>query len=191
MTAGRSPFTLALLSAGIVLVVGVPIMMWNRSAQDTAAVARDEATRLPTTADVQSLDQLWREIDKLQKQAAELGEPEFTTQAVRLTTDFLELDEDDADDFRTTVDAALLELDAARENMRLANVEILSLPEGDEATLLRRDSWARWQEEQRAAADGLLAALSAGPRHRMLAEERLIWLLRLDYSIQAARKAAG
>lgn len=179
------------IAALIVLVGGLPLMYWRHreDAESTETAGRlYEAGRMASTADVQSLDQLWRELANLQNGAARLGKDGFTEAAVGATAAYLELEPARAELFAATVSAALQDLDAARRVQRASESALAADPSTDQAIAARREAWGRWQEAQRAAADLILAALEPSPRHGMLAEDRMLWLLKLDAGRSAAER---
>lgn len=164
----------ALLSAGIVLAIGFPFVLGRHSGE----------RGLATTVDAQEFDQLWRDLQSLHDGATELAPAEFKARAVRRTADFLELDPDQRLRFVEVVDLALTGLEDARARMERVDLAT-SGAETPESITTRQDAWHRWRAEQRSASDRLMDALeSSSPRHWLLAEKRLLWLLRLDYGTQ-------
>ncbi|NQY92239.1 MAG: hypothetical protein HRT46_11380 [Deltaproteobacteria bacterium] len=59
-------------------------------------------------------------------------------------------------------------------------------PDEKAAMLASRAGWAEYGQAQRRAMRHPLAALQARPRHQLLRETMLKWLLRLDYGMSAA-----
>ena len=68
--------------------------------------------------------------------------------------------------------------------MDVVNVATAGDLETSASVATHREAWQRWQREQAAASDRLLEALEPTPRHGLLAEARLVWLLKLDYGTQ-------
>ncbi len=200
MTAQRSPLVTMLLTAGVVLAVGLPVLYVMRgpaeAEADVASLPDFEFEGIATTHDAQSLDQLDRALDTLRDEAPSLGAEEFKTRALGLTLAYLQFDGpeqvDRAARFVTVVDQALAEIDGARAQMEAVNAQAIADTQGDvesdESILARREAWGSWQVAQRDAGDLLLTAMIPCPRHGLLAEQRLIWLLRLDYGIRAGQR---
>ena len=158
------------LSAGVVLAIGLPLVIQKHS------------TPLPValTDDVQAFDQLWLDLQRLQTDALELGAAQFSTRTLQTTADFLELDGNERTRFVELVHVALDDLRDAQQRMEKVNRE---MPHDSQA---RRNAWSQWQREQHDATDGLLSILQSKPRHRLLAQKRLFWLLRLSHSFHGA-----
>ena len=165
----------AVLSAAIVLAIGLPIVFSQR-AQENTAVA--------TTVDAKDFDQLWLDLQFLQDEAPELDAAEYKRRVVRKTARYLELDSDQELRFAEVVDLELGDLRDARARMEKINLQTTHSSENPLAVIALRNAWRRWQHEQKMASDRLLDALQSTPRHRLLAEKRLLWLLRLDYSMR-------
>ena len=53
-------------------------------------------------------------------------------------------------------------------------------PSSDASILVRREALAAFQEAQRASAELLFAGLPTSPRRRLLVEDRMLWLLKVD-----------
>ncbi|MEM7200672.1 MAG: hypothetical protein AAF628_10425 [Planctomycetota bacterium] len=174
---GPRALLVALAVAAVVLAIGVPMLLSSRAT---------EAATLATSEDAQDFDQLWRELESLQGAAASLPTGELKRRIVQRTLAYLRLEGDAAARFVSGVDAALDDLSAAGSRMQQANVEV-SRAEDPTSVRARRDAWSRWQQEQRDASDRLLEVLEARPRHRLLIDQRLLWLLRLDYAAQPGR----
>ena len=162
------------LTAVLVLAIGLPIVFARKSWRSEVVA---------TTVDAQDFDQLWLDLEALQQ--AKLNGADFERRFVARTAKYLQLG--DAAVLVGAVALALGDLEQARSRMEraLASSNGTAVP----TTEVRRKAWGRWQEEQRAASDRLLAALQTTPRHGLLAEKRLLWLLRLDYSKRGQRKA--
>lgn len=161
-----------LLSAVIVMLVGLPFVL-AKQARDGRAVA--------TTAEVQEFDRLWRDFEGLQSKAFETGDTVFKRSVVTRTGQYLKFEGDQEERFSEAVDLALMELKGARIKMQDLVLRASKISEKPAAIRLHRAGWSEWQQEQRLAADRLLASLHSSPRHRLFAEKRLLWLLRLDH----------
>lgn len=182
------PRSAALLSAGLVLLVGLPVVLLQHDpARGAPALAADRSA--VTTRDAQEFDQLWRDLESLHREADELGPDELRRRAVERTAAFLEFEpeSEQRERFEATVDAALADLGEARARMGGVQREAARDPGSEASIQARREGWGRWLEEQRAAADRMLAVLEGGPRHALLAEKRLLWLLQLDFSGRSDR----
>ena len=163
---------LAFLSAVAVMVVGIPVVL-ARQAQDGLAVA--------ATVEVQEFDRLWRDLGNLQARATGTGEAVFRHSVVTRTGQYLQFDTDQTSRFAEQVDLALTTLKEARLRMQELDLRASKVADKAAATLLRRDGWSQWQQQQRVAADGVLVQLHRTARHHLFAEKRLLWLLRLDH----------
>ncbi len=163
-----------LASAGIVLSIGLPRLL-DRHAQ---------ATAVATTVDAQDFDQLFQDLAKLQTKAGGLGAVDFKLRAIDRTAEYLDLPPDARIRFAQAVDRALGEIDDARTDLRKANARAIEL-EAPQQARLRRENQETWQAEARRASDRLLSVLDPEPRHRLLAEKRLEWLMRVDHSVRA------
>lgn len=147
----------------------------------------------PGVLDVQAWDWLQQDLGKMvddtETQARQRLSPgSFQTRYVDATITYLELDEGTMAVFRRTVAEALGEIGDARRVM-------LSSRFGSEPGLAMTDSMAnsqarsdRYARAQRHAARLPLAVLESRPRHQLLREQMLKWLLGLDYGISAASR---
>ena len=145
----------------------------------------------PGVLDVQAWDwlqqDLVRMLDQTPANAAERLSPEaFEAKFLGATVEFLEIDAEEAEIFQTAVDQALGEIEGAREEMLRRKPELE--PGLDEAVAMNA-SQAGWEEYARAQRDAVrhpLAVLQERPRHQLLREDMLKWLLRLAYGMGAA-----
>lgn len=136
---------------------------------------------LPSTEDVQAFDLLWRDLERLHRTAADLGSRNFKLEAVRKTSDYLEYEAPEREDFLERIDSAL-------EVLREERARLEGPAEGEAAILRRREQWDRWGVRQKEISDCLLE-LRPSSRLQLLAERRLLWLLRLDSGIRSAEFA--
>ena len=164
----------AATSAAVVLGIGLPVVFERHAG----------ARAVATTADVQDFDRLWGELSSLREDAAEGGAAEFRVRAVARTVEYLGLDPEERIRFVAVVEAALADVAAARARVEETSRETAADPLAPASVAARRDAWEVWQREQADASDRLLEVLEAKPRHRLLAEQRLLWLLKLDYGTQ-------
>ena len=100
--------------------------------------------------------------------------------------EYLKLDADGGARLGAAVEQALTDLGSARARMSDVHTRTSSDLTAPASVSARRDAWKHWQSEQRTAADHLQDALLPSPRHRLFAESRLKWLLRLDYGLRQA-----
>jgi hypothetical protein len=162
-----------MISAAVVLAIGTPLLVAKRS------------PGLATTVEVQECDRLWRDLEALHDEAAELRGARFRREVVDLSVNYLEFDKDQETAFVEVVDVALTQLKDARDRMIEVEQQMSSDPQAPAAVKRRREVWSQCQLAQRSASDLLLAALESTPRHRLFAEKRLLWLLRLEYGLAA------
>lgn len=184
----------ALAGVLVVLATGVP---WLQERHAEPAVYIENV--VATTDEIQQFDIMWSDLEGLQREAKALGAEVFEARYLARSLEYLQLDEDAEARFGAALEDALAELTAAR--LRLQQAEARALQAGappppagtlmadPAATALRREAFVQWQEEQREASDAILGALLDTPRHRLLAERRLDWLLQLDYSRRTRARA--
>jgi hypothetical protein len=143
--------------------------------------------------DVQAWDWLQQDLDRMLDEITahathRLSPKAFEVKFVGATVEYLEIDAKTTQSFQVAVNAALDEIDGARADMLRGSQ--MREPGLDETAALR-DSRARWEaygEAQRHAARHPLAVLEARPRHELLREKMLKWLLRLNYGMAAAAR---
>jgi hypothetical protein len=174
--------------AGLVLLLALP-------AGATAPDARpgDPSQVEPGVLDVQAWDWLQQDLERIIDQTKahthnRLSPEAFEAKFVDATTEFLDIDAETTRTFRSAVNKALDEIQAARHEMlrRKAKLE----PDLDEtnAMLESRAGWKEYSKAQRHAVRHPLAVLEARGRHQLLREKMLMWLLRLDYGIGTATR---
>jgi hypothetical protein len=113
----------------------------------------------------------------------------FEAKFVRATAEFLDIDANADLAFEIAVRRALDEIADARAKMAVGTLQEGEREPGLAETDAMRESSARWQAyaaAQRHAVRHPIALLEAEPRHELLREEILSWLLRLDYGMRAA-----
>ena len=145
----------------------------------------------PGVHDVQAWDWLQQDLERMLDLTAErahnrLTREEFEAKYLGATAEFLEIDTQTTTTFETAVNKALDEIAGARATMLLRKPK--SEPDLDEtaAMLASRAGWAEFGKAQRHAVRHPLAVLEARPRHQLLRETMLKWLLRLEYGMGAA-----
>jgi hypothetical protein len=173
----------------------------NNSDSTPSGLIEDEIVELrpgwsqlePSVLDVQAWDWLQQYLGRL---VDEIGAPSrnrpsakaFEANFVRATTEFLESDSEETDAFQIAVIQALEEIEQARARMLQGKSQAeLDLDE-TAAMLASRARWVEYREAQRHAARHTLAVLQAQPRHELLREHMLKWLLRLAYGIGEVAK---
>ena len=194
----RTVVGLVLASAGIVFAIGLPRL--REKHQTPAEYVSDEVA---TTEEAQEFDLMWTKLESLQKEATKLGPEQYKQLFLGSTTAYLKLDTEQVASFRNVVDEGLQRLEEARdhrttiEKLRLTRQKdnaMGSLQQdswsGESPALVaaRRDTWTEWRDDQRETSDLLLSALQQSPRHDLLAERRLLWLLKLDFSLRDAQR---
>jgi hypothetical protein len=145
----------------------------------------------PGVLDVQAWDWLQQDLDRMLDgtRAHALNRPspeEFEAKFMSATAKFLEFDTGESKAFQSAVHRALDEIGRARTNMLRKPKQ----PDLDEtaAMLASRTGWTEYGRAQHHAVRHPLAVLRAQPRHGLLREDMLKWLLHLDYGIGAAAK---
>jgi hypothetical protein len=147
----------------------------------------------PGVLDVQSWDWLQQDLERLldqtQPRARQRLSPEaFELRFLSTTVEFLELDAEATKAFENAVDEALDKVDGAREHMLLRQAENEPDPDQTDEMLEWHQIWEEFGKAQLQAAGYLLAVLDARPRHQLLREKIMKWLLRLDYGIGTATR---
>ena len=193
MQSFKSLTLLFLVSAVLVVAVGLPWLFRSRSTPSEYV-----PNRVATTKDIQEFDLMWSKLEVLQKQAAKLGPDEYKRRFIESTARYLALESDQKQNFVSVVNQGLHRLDEARhsfktkrENNESSETKAVGF-NGESPTVIaaRRDRWSQWRDHQRQTSDLLLAALQPTPRHKLLAERRLLWLLKLDFSLRFSEKTA-
>lgn len=182
---------LVLVSAGVVMAIGVPWLL-NRH----RAPAYYEAGKVATTEDIQEFDMMWSDLESLQEQSAQLDPRQYKQKFLERTIAYLRLDPEQTKTFEAVVDQSLERLNLAKDQLAAANKQTIQVKgeanhspreswSGEEPASIaaRRDAWSRWSDDQRESSDLLLSALQSTPRHDLLAERRLLWLLKLDFGL--------
>jgi hypothetical protein len=185
---------IGVLSAGVVLVVGLPVIQERHKTP-----ALYVAERTATTDDIQQFDLMWLDMEQMQKDCTKLGTAEFQSRFLDRTLEFLQFDADQEADYLSRVKQALAVLNEARTDMTDANLQAAkvaaargsdSLGSSGKDAEIRSQAWKKFRSEQQAASDLLLEALPESPRHALLAKKRLQWLLKLEYSIRESERKA-
>ncbi len=145
----------------------------------------------PGVLDVQAWDWLQQDLDRMLDQTREkarnrLSPEAFKSKFIGATAEFLEIDAEATSTFEAAVTKALTEIDVARTDMLRRKSRTESEPDETAAMLASRAGWAEYGQAQRRAVRHPLAVLQARPRHELLRETMLKWLLRLDYGMSAA-----
>ncbi len=145
----------------------------------------------PGVLDVQAWDWLTQDLDRMLDLITAHGSnrlsPEaFEAKFVDATAKFLEFDADETEVFQAAVKRALDEIEAARAEM--LRQKSTAKPDRDETTamLASRASWGVYSEAQHHAVRYPLGVLQQRPRHELLREGMLKWLLRLKFGMGAA-----
>jgi hypothetical protein len=182
---------LILALGGIVFALGLP---WLLKKHRTPA--EYVANEVATTKEIQEFDMMWTGLESLQKKSTELGPEQYKQQFLASTTAYLQLDSEQTEKFVNVVDEGLKRLDAARDLLTRTRQQTLEQEvdagtsqdswsgESPASIAARRDAWSQWRNDQRESSDILLSALQPTPRHDLLSERRLLWLLKLDFSLR-------
>ncbi len=147
----------------------------------------------PGVLDVQAWDWLQQDLERIVDQtrakARQRLSPEaFKAKFLGATVEFLEFDDEATHAFESAVYKALEEIDGAREHVLRQPAQ--TEPGLDETVAMgrRRAAWKDFGEAQRHTKRHPLAVLDERPRHELLREDLLKWLLRLDYGSRAAAR---
>ena len=192
----RTIVLLVLASACIVFAIGLPSLLKKQSTP-----AEYIPGEVATTSEIQEFDLMWTELELLQKKSAELGPEQFKQQFLGSTTAYLQLDTKQTEKFLNAVDEGLKRLGQARDRLTTTRKPTAKAKgnadksqsdswsgESPAATVARRDAWSQWRDDQRKTSDLLLSVLQSSPRHDLFAERRLLWLLKLDFSLRVAQE---
>ena len=200
--------------AGLLLFLILPREMYgsnDRQAVTTSAQASERPTWLrplseattrdashlpsgePGVLDVQAWDwlnqDLERLVDRTRTNARQRLSPDaFKAQFLGATTAFLEFDDEARRAFESAVAKALREIGSAREHLLRQQIHTASASEKTGAMDRQRAAWTQFSAAQRHAKHVPVAVLDARPRHQLLREAMLKWLLRLDYGHRAASR---
>jgi ABC-type nitrate/sulfonate/bicarbonate transport system substrate-binding protein len=141
--------------------------------------------------DVQAWDWLQQDLKRMLDQTREkarnrLSPEAFKAKFIGATAEFLEIDAEATSTFEAAVNKAITEIDQARTDMLRQKTNSESEPDETAAMLASRAGWAEYGQAQRRAVRHPLAVLQARPRHELLRETMLKWLLRLNYGMGAA-----
>jgi hypothetical protein len=111
----------------------------------------------------------------------------FETKYLGATVEFLQIDAAGTKTFQIAVNKALAEIEGARASMLRQRPSEADL---DDAAAMRRSQtmWEEYRKAQNHATRYPLAQLEERPRHELLREAILRWLLRLDFGMEAAAK---
>lgn len=147
----------------------------------------------PGVLDVQAWDWLQMDLERLlfltSAPAYERLSPNvFEQKYMGATTEFLEIDAEASETFRVAVGKALDELRIARTDMLQRSTNSERGVDATAAMLESRTHWTEYRKAQSHAARHALAVLRELPRHELLREAILKWLLRFEYGMQSAAK---
>ena len=147
----------------------------------------------PRVLDVQAWDWLQMDLERMLDLTTapppnHLSPKAFEAKYLDATVDFLEIDAAVTRTFQIAVHKALDELEGARGKMLRQRAEMEPDLDENAAMLRSRASWKEYREAQSQATRYPLALLQELPRHQLLRETMLKWLLRLDYGMEAAAK---
>jgi len=150
----------------------------------------------PGVLDVQAWDWLQQDLNRMLDLTTapppnHLSSMVFEERYLGATVEYLDVDAEEGRIFEVAVGKALDELAGARDDMlRQAPKQAPSGSNVDEtaAMLESRASWTAYRKAQSHAARHPLDLLQELPRHELLRETMLKWLLRLEYGIEAAGK---
>jgi hypothetical protein len=145
----------------------------------------------PGVRDVQAWDWLQQDLERIVDRTASrapdrLSRTGFEAKFVEATTEFLEIGDEATRSFRVAVGRSLEEIDSARSELLQRKLENGSSLDETDAMLAAREGWAEYGKAQQRAARHPLAILETRPRHQLLREKMLTWLLRLDYGLSVA-----
>jgi len=145
----------------------------------------------PGVLDVQAWDWLQQDLDRMLDQTREkarnrLSPEAFKAKFIGATAEFLDIDAEATSTFEAAVNKAITEIDQARTDMLRQKPRTEPDPDEKAAMLASRAGWAEYGQAQHRAVRHPLAVLQARPRHELLRETMLKWLLRLDYGMSAA-----
>ena len=147
----------------------------------------------PGVLDVQAWDWLQMDLDRIldltnSTAYQRLSPKAFEEKYLGATVEFLEIDADIGESFQIAVGKALVELDATRHDFFQKQTKGESAINEESAMLKSRADWEEYRKAQSYALLLPLAVLEELPRHQLLRETMLRWLLRLNYGIEAAAK---
>ncbi len=146
----------------------------------------------PGVLDVQAWDWLQQDLSRMLDLTTapahrRLSVEAFETKYLGATVEFLQIDAEGTKTFQIAVNKALAEIEGARASMLRQRPSEVDL---DDAAAMRRSQtmWEEYRKAQNHATRYPLAQLEERPRHELLREAILRWLLRLDFGMEAAAK---
>ncbi len=147
----------------------------------------------PGVKDVQEWDWLQQDLEQFlaltdRDARGRLAPDPFRTEYIGATIEFLELDDEDARRFGSSVDLALADIASARQKMEAPPVAGEHADQHPHPLARSAARWDAFRGAQREAVRHVLDALDEKPRHRLLRDGGLKWLLRLDYGLRAAAR---
>lgn len=147
----------------------------------------------PGVLDVQAWDWLQQDLNRMLDRTTEappnhLAAEAFEENYLRATIKYLDVSNKAGETFETAVAKALGELVGARDEMLRQAPEREAGVDETAALLQSRAHWKEYRKAQSEAAQHPLALLQELPRHELLREVMLKWLLRLEYGIAAAAR---
>jgi hypothetical protein len=147
----------------------------------------------PGVLDVQAWDWLQMDLERMldltnSRAYQRLSPNAFEERYLDATIEFLEINADIGESFQIAVAKALVELDTARHDLFLEQTKRESVIDEETAMLKSRADWEEYRKAQSHALLLPLALLEELPRHELLRETMIRWLLRLNYGIQVAAK---
>ncbi len=169
----------------------VPAPGANPAEEDSGSHRAGWSKLEPGVLDVQAWDWLQQDLDRMLDQTRKnarnrLSAEAFKAKFIGATAEFLEMNAEATSTFEAAVNKAVTEIDQARTDILRQKSSTEPGPGEKAAMVAPREGWVEYGQAQHRAVRHPLAALQARPRHQLLRESMLKWLLRLDYGMSAA-----
>jgi hypothetical protein len=144
----------------------------------------------PGVLDVQAWDWLQQDLARMLREtethtSIPRSPKAFEAKFLGATVEFLEIDAEETEAFQTAVNKALNEIGGARTDILRRTAAVAPDFDETDAMLNSRAGWEEYGKAQRHALRHPLAVLQERPRHQLLREEMLKWLLNLHYGTRA------
>lgn len=150
----------------------------------------------PNADDAQQWHWLQQDLDRMidstrPKARKRLDAEGFRDQYLEATVKYLELDSDERTKFEEAASGALTAIGDARSAMQTAQEDTPYDEDDPDSIEAWKDAQATFKDQQSEAAEQLLAAVPVRARSTLLREEALRWVVRYDFGMQHAGRAAS
>ncbi len=150
----------------------------------------------PNADDAQQWHWLQQDLDRMidntrPKARKRLAPEAFRDEYLAATVKYLQLEDDERTKFEAAAAGALTSIDEARTAMQTAQEDTPYDEDDPDSIEAWKDAQATFKDQQNEAAEQLLAAIPERGRTTLLREEALRWVVRYDFGMQHAGRAAS